>query len=146
MPSEPESPTNSDEASSPLAARRGPRSMVDRPLPHLHAPAPTQAVSLTGLPEGAQVRAVVGMAACGFWKLGEGSAAAVGGRAELKIALDPSATQAQGFSLYFFLDADGDGACTTETVYGSALGPSFATPLQVDLSKAVAGGSCWMMQ
>jgi hypothetical protein len=143
----PENPneTVDHEQSSITVAHPTPVRTVPRDVLTLHerAPAPEAlGVTLSGLPQEGHLFASVGQLSCGFWGIGKADASITGGAVTLNIPLD---SQVPGsWSLFFFIDADGDGQCTTETVYSTHVDVP-ATGLQLDtstLQPSYAGG-CW---
>jgi hypothetical protein len=107
----------------------------------------TLGVTLTGLPDEGRVFAVVGMLSCGFLEAGRADAALANGKVTLNVPLSPQTTGAQ-WSVFFFIDADGDGQCTNEHVLSAQLPLLPATGVQLDVSTltpAYAAG-CWAFQ
>ena len=109
-------------------------------------PADRLAVTITNLAPEGRLRAVAGMMSCGFWGIGEGEAHIAGGQAELELTLEPGAT-GTGFSLFLFVDRDGDGKCTDDEVRSADLPALPASgAVQVDMKSLPQGfgGECWL--
>jgi hypothetical protein len=104
----------------------------------------TLEVTLTGLPERGHVFATVGMLSCGFLEVGRGEGDLSNGTVTLNVALQPQTT-GDNWTLFFFVDENHDGQCTTETPYAAKLPALPVHQVQFDLSALPPSYSagCW---
>jgi hypothetical protein len=109
--------------------------------------ASTLAVTLTGLPERGHVFATVGMLSCGFLEVGRGEGDLSNGTVNLDITLQPQ-TSGDSWTLFFFVDENHDGQCTTETPHAAKLPQLPTHHVQFDLSALPPsyGAGCWAFQ
>jgi hypothetical protein len=103
-------------------------------------------VALSELPvSDGSLHALAGMMGCGFWEIGSGVATLQAGRANLHLTVSDTNAQGEGFSVFFFIDADGDGKCVNEQVYSVELPSLPATSLSFDGSTIQPSyASCWL--
>ncbi len=103
---------------------------------------PSAAVQLSGLTAGGEVYLVAGVMGCGFLELGRATFTAGGASGSVQLPLSQQA--GYGGEVYAFIDADGDGECTTETVYSGFLTGSAAA---IDFSQPGTGDAgCWIFR
>ncbi|MBK7862383.1 MAG: hypothetical protein IPJ65_27995 [Archangiaceae bacterium] len=106
--------------------------------------APRLSADISGLPGDGSLRAVAGMLGCGFSEIGGATVSFAGSVAHLDFPLSETG---QFYSLLFFIDADGDGACTTEQVYSVDLPPLPTATVRIDASALTPTGySCYVFR
>jgi hypothetical protein len=104
----------------------------------------TLEVTLTGLPARGHVFATVGMLSCGFLEVGRGEGDLSDGTVTLDVTLQPQ-TSGDNWTLFFYVDENHDGQCTTETPYAAKLPALPVHQVQFDVSALPPsyGAGCW---
>ncbi|MEW5741129.1 MAG: hypothetical protein AB1938_19560 [Myxococcota bacterium] len=106
-------------------------------------------VSVAGVaaPDGAHVRYMLGVVACGILVVGQGDAVVQGGRFEAPFEAGALAEWNGPVDLFLLFDEDGDGACGEADTILQVPGVTPSPGAEVDASGAAPGYTgCWLFQ
>ncbi|MCC6337315.1 MAG: hypothetical protein IT380_25385 [Myxococcales bacterium] len=131
----------------PHAAPKAPVSLATRPVePSLQA-GDFVDVEHVAAPDGARVRYMLGVVACGLFVVGQGEGVVQGGAFQAAFAPAALARWSGPVDLFLLFDEDGDQACTEADSVLQVVGVTPAPGGSIDASAAAPGYTgCWMFQ